>query len=55
MPTTSINAAASSGPWIRRSGVCRQFSSRYSMKGGPNAGTFWLKRALLLGGRSKYE
>ncbi len=45
--------------WIGRpggsGGPCRQFSSRYAMRGGPSAGKFWLKRALLLAGRSKYE
>ena len=45
--------------WINRPGAsggpCREFSRRYSMRGGPSAGKFWLERALLLAGRSKFE
>ena len=65
-PTTTVDHQGRALPnkvdgylWIGRpggsGGPCRQFSSRYSMKGGPNAGKFWLKRALMLAGRSKYE
>ena len=65
-PTTTVDYRGRPLPakvdgymWIGRPGVsggpCRQFSGRYAMKGGPNAGKFWLKRALLLAGRSKYE
>ncbi|MDQ3588562.1 MAG: glycoside hydrolase family 6 protein [Actinomycetota bacterium] len=45
--------------WISRpaasAGSCRQYPGRYAMRGGPNAGTFWLKRALILAERSKFE
>lgn len=65
-PTTTVDyrglplpAKVDAYLWIGRpggsAGPCRQFSSRYSMKGGPKAGSFWLKRALLLAGRSKFE
>ena len=37
--------AASAGP-------CRGWNPRYSMRGGPNAGTFWPTRALLLARQS---
>lgn len=64
-PTTTVDYRGRPLPnkvdgylWINRPGAsggpCRQFSSRYSMKGGPKAGKFWLKRALLLAGRSKF-
>jgi endoglucanase len=65
-PTTTVDVNGQPLPtkvdaylWIGRPGAsggpCRQFSSRYSMKGGPSAGKFWLTRALMLAGRSKYE
>ena len=45
--------------WISRTaasaGSCRQFPGRYAMRGGPKAGKFWLKRALILARRSKME
>jgi len=45
--------------WISRpaasAGSCRQYPGRYAMRGGPNAGTFWLKRALILAERSRFE
>jgi endoglucanase len=65
-PTTTVDHLGRPLPnkvdgylWINRPGAsagrCGQFSSRYAMKGGPAAGRFWLKRALLLAGRSKFE
>jgi endoglucanase len=42
--------------WMSRpaasAGKCRGWNPRYSMRGGPNAGTFWPKRALLLARQS---
>lgn len=42
--------------WMSRPGAsagpCRNWNPRFSMRGGPNAGTFWPKRALLLARQS---
>jgi cellulase/cellobiase CelA1 len=39
--------AASAGP-------CRGWNPRYSMLGGPNAGTFWPERAMLLARQARW-
>lgn len=65
-PTTTIDSSRRPLPrkvdgylWISRpaasGGSCRQFPARYAMRGGPKAGTFWLRRALMLARRSKFE
>ncbi len=65
-PTTTVDLGGRPLPykvdgylWISRpaasGGSCRQFPSRYAMRGGPKAGKFWLTRALMLSSRSKFE
>jgi endoglucanase len=65
-PTTTVDHSGRPLPakvdgylWMNRPGAsagrCRSFPSRLALKNGPPAGKFWLKRALKLAGRSKYE
>jgi endoglucanase len=65
-PTTTVDAAGRPLPakvdgylWISRpaasGGSCRQFPARYAMRGGGKAGKFFLRRALMLARRSRYE
>lgn len=65
-PTTTVDSGGRPLPakvdalfWINRPGAstgrCRSMPARYSMRNGPPAGKFWLKRALALARRSKFE
>ena len=65
-PTTTVDYRGQPLPdkvdgylWLNRPGAsagrCRSFSGRLALRGGPPAGKFWLKRALKLAQRSKYE
>ena len=44
--------------WMSRPGAsagkCRNWSPRFSMRGGPNAGTFWAERALSLARQARW-
>ncbi len=65
-PTTTTQTSGAALPdkvdgylWINRpalsGGSCRKFPGRYAMRGGPKAGSFWERRALILAERSKFE